>query len=232
MGLEHTFGDSDCTHDDGIADTARFSGAEPGLYECLQTRCGLPNETPRRVQNWMSYSRCKGFKADNSVDMQAFTPNQRAAMFARFLMFRRSEQYSGTFCASGKHRRQGEGSEIKALAMADLLLQNCTVAIQDVYQEDSIPLASSQLARISSEASILSATPKPANTDPAALLPQTMSLGTATTEAGSGGAAETGSGTATGSAAGTTKTGGVGRNKGYVGSSTVIVLVTVVVFAV
>lgn len=122
-----------------------------------------------------------------STNYRSFTKGQRSQMFAHFFYFRNGLTYSKDFCKT-KHRRDmsrletreelhalQRRAEDKAKALADLLLSNCSIAIQDVYQPDSIPLPSSALASYSSAASSMAANPTQ-NSDPYA--PKTVSLGT------------------------------------------------------
>jgi hypothetical protein len=90
MGLEHTFGmvGAYCTMDDGLLDTTRTSGDPTTIFDCFQKRCDNSN-TYDRINNWMSYSQCVGTNADNSFSTTAFTTDQKARMFARYLKYRR-----------------------------------------------------------------------------------------------------------------------------------------------
>lgn len=131
-------------------------------------------------------------KAKEKVDFRSFTQGQQAVMFSRFLAFRRNLNHNSNFCASGKIRRDlpshqyhelKRRAEDKAKILADLLLSNCSVAIQDVFQEDSIPLPSSALASYSSAAVSMIANPTTV-ADDVALAPKTASVGSAITTAG------------------------------------------------
>lgn len=103
-------------------------------------------------------------------------------MFSQFLAYRRGAIYNKNFCGSQKrslepsHLLQKRAQD-KATVLADLLLNNCSVAIQDVYQEDAIPLPSSVLVSYSSAASVLAANP---TTNTNLFAPTTASIGTGT----------------------------------------------------
>ena len=109
-------------------------------------------------------------------------------MFSRFFAFRQGAIYRPDFCktASSKNRLRGletrEESQViqrraedKAKVLADLLLANCSIAIQDVYQEDTIPLPSSALASYSSVASSMVANP---TSNSNIFAPKTATIGT------------------------------------------------------
>ncbi|KAG4414011.1 hypothetical protein IFR04_012878 [Cadophora malorum] len=88
LGLEHTFGDvgSLCTLDDGLLDTTRTSGSSRVVYECEQVACS--GSTPGRIENHMSYSRCRGADISGGMTKVGFTNDQKARMFARYLLYR------------------------------------------------------------------------------------------------------------------------------------------------
>ncbi|KAK0101723.1 hypothetical protein ONS95_006878 [Cadophora gregata] len=88
LGLEHTFGDvgSLCTLDDGLLDTTRTSGSSKVIYECDQVPCF--GSTAGRVENHMSYSRCRGADISGGMTKVGFTNDQKARMFARYLLYR------------------------------------------------------------------------------------------------------------------------------------------------
>lgn len=132
-------------------------------------------------------------------------------MFSRFSTFRSGVIYSSNFCKESRslshlssrvlHRR----AEQKATLLADLLLNNCSIAIQDVYEEETIPLEKKVLESISEKASSLQANPT-VNSDP--WRPQTATIGTATgVVAATGGSGGGGDGSATTSGKGTGQTG-------------------------
>lgn len=56
MGLIHSFGDSNCGRDDGIADTYQTSNAKPGIYDDYQAVCGRPDLGNKWIHNFMSVS--------------------------------------------------------------------------------------------------------------------------------------------------------------------------------
>lgn len=109
-------------------------------------------------------------------------------MFSWFFAFRQGAIYRPDFCktASSKNRLRGletreesqaiqRRAEDKAKVLTDLLLANCSIAIQDVYQEDTIPLPSSALASYSSVASSMVANTT-SNSD--IFAPNTATIGT------------------------------------------------------
>jgi len=52
MVLKTIFGDETCGKGDEIAHTNTYPNAEPSMYCCKQTKCGMKDVF--RVQNWMS----------------------------------------------------------------------------------------------------------------------------------------------------------------------------------
>jgi hypothetical protein len=114
-------------------------------------------------------------------------------MFAEFLTFRAllpcsggstkrslASLFSSLILRRGLHSRADID---QATLLANLLLVNCSVAIQDVYRPDTLPLAHILLSSYSSAASSMQATPAPMPTgsvDPDAQA-RTMPLVRATT---------------------------------------------------
>ncbi|KAH9213737.1 hypothetical protein DL95DRAFT_462832 [Leptodontidium sp. 2 PMI_412] len=88
LGLEHTFGDvgSLCTLDDGLLDTTRTSGAADTIYNCEQAPCFGAGSN--RVENHISYSTCRGADVGGGMMKVGFTNDQKARMFARYLLYR------------------------------------------------------------------------------------------------------------------------------------------------
>jgi hypothetical protein len=132
------------------------------------------------------YSLCKGSLVTpvngDKLNYKAFTPGQKAVMFSNFIKLRRNSA-----CASAKARRllppfpsdfykRQEKTPEHAALLADLLLNNCSVAIQDVFQKDTIPLPPSVLESVSIAAVSLKANP-PTYTDPNVQRPATMTIG-------------------------------------------------------
>jgi hypothetical protein len=114
-------------------------------------------------------------------------------MFSHFLKYRQRRQCSapqkrdvGSLPTSAEEaavlrKRDEQG----ALVMADLLLNNCSVAIQDVFEPDSIPLDQKVLESYSSQASSLRA--NPTSLPPGVERPPTLTGATAQpTETGEG----------------------------------------------
>ena len=136
-------------------------------------------------------------------------------MFASFSKFRRS-----TLCSEINNKRELEerqqlqiqGAEL----LGDLLLNNCSVAIQDVFEEDSIPLPASVLSSLSSAAVVLKATPPP--NDPTNPRPATKSVGTLTVAPGTMEADETATGAARATSTG--RSGGSATSSGSRSGST------------
>lgn len=84
-------------------------------------------------------------------------------MYAQFLTFRLKQpckaKLVGALPTRDEHAALQKREVDKATILADLLLQNCSVAIQAVFQEDSIPLPKSVLQSYSSAASSMQANP-------------------------------------------------------------------------
>ena len=116
-------------------------------------------------------------------------------MYAAFSKFRRA-----TPCSQVKNTRslkdRQEDTVKRAEMMGQLLLQNCSVAIQDVFIPDTIPLPPSALSSLSSAAIVLKATPPPQ--DPLSPRPATKTVGTLTSIATSTPTASSEGGSSTG----------------------------------
>ncbi|KAM0284038.1 hypothetical protein ACHAQH_002233 [Verticillium albo-atrum] len=89
LGLQHTFGikvdkaEDDCKSDDGLLDSTQTRGAPDAIYECSQIPCF--GDARQDISNYMSYSRCRG-----RVPSEGLTTDQKSAIFARTMKFRRS----------------------------------------------------------------------------------------------------------------------------------------------
>ncbi|CRK41840.1 hypothetical protein BN1723_005231 [Verticillium longisporum] len=89
LGLQHTFGTKvakaadDCQADDGLLDSTQTRGAPDAIYECSQIPCN--GDTAQDISNYMSYSSCRG-----RVPAEGLTTDQKSAIFARTMKFRRS----------------------------------------------------------------------------------------------------------------------------------------------
>lgn len=101
-------------------------------------------------------------------------------MYAAFSKFRRATPCSEIKNTRSLQSRQEESVK-RAELMGELLLQNCSVAIQDVFIPDTIPLPASALSSLSSAAVVLKATPPPQ--DPLKPRPATKTVGTLTSVA-------------------------------------------------
>jgi hypothetical protein len=126
--------------------------------------------------------------------MNAFTDGQKARMYSHFVRFRQGKDCSlkkrSTPLDDGDEGQQLEKRQqdaSRASLLADLLLQNCSVAIQEFFAEDSVPLPKTVLASYSSAASSMQANPQTTNTD----RPATQTLGTALPSSSTGGTAGT-----------------------------------------
>ena len=130
-------------------------------------------------------------------------------MFAQHQLYRtgykcgftygRRDLLSSTHSDAFERRR----AEDKAKVLADLLLHNCSVAIQDVFEPDTIPLGKGDLDMYSSSASFLQANPTPVPDGVAK--PETVSYGTSqptATNPGGGGVGGTNGGGGGGSGSG------------------------------
>jgi hypothetical protein len=98
-------------------------------------------------------------------------------MYAHFLPFQRDFQCEPATNGS-KLAHYHSLTDEKFSIMADLLLNNCSVAIQHVFRGDDVPLPSSALKSISSAARSLGANPSPSD-GPEGPRPATRVLGTA-----------------------------------------------------
>lgn len=200
MGLYHPFGTkTDCVNADGIADTNMYQDGATKRRCCKQTQCGTGDLW--RIQNWMSvcekrlvnlyrclhddkYSECRGTTKANQLTYTGFSKGQRSHMYAHFLTFRR-----GYNCGAEMKKRAVSNlspavwkrEEARVNVLAELLLNNCSVAIQDVFDEETIPLPKAALSSLSSAASSLRA--NPTADDPNNPRPATVTLGTATARA-------------------------------------------------
>ena len=101
-------------------------------------------------------------------------------MFAHFLTFRRGQNCGAVFSKLSAPVIYKREDEEKATVLGELLLQNCSVAIDDVYEPDSIPLPEAKLESFRIAASSSQANP-PAT--PASGRPTTAALGSATAQA-------------------------------------------------
>lgn len=164
----------------------------------------------------MSYSECRGTRSDNSMYWDAFSAGQRSSMMAHFLTFRRGLSCGAVF---SKSKRESQSPAIRkreeeqAILLADLLLNNCSVAIQDVFEEETIPLPVEVLSSYSVAASQLQATPTAE--DPNNPRPATVVLGTATAapssdSGGMGGSESNTGGSGTAKATASSVSGGTG----------------------
>ncbi|KXJ86026.1 hypothetical protein Micbo1qcDRAFT_180235 [Microdochium bolleyi] len=215
LGLLHIH-EGGCSADDGVADTYQVSDGE--TRNCCTVRAC--DGTNIRSHNWMGYSKCRGTSIYNRpINPSSFKDGQRVRMLAYWNKYRqpfrcedvlitvpgKRDLASGNNAAGAAalalHRRQQEGT---AKALAELLLHNCSVAIQDVFDPASIPLGKPDLAMYSSSASVLQASPTPV--PPGVIKPSTVSWGTnqpTDSVPGGGGAGVAGTG---GNGAGSTST--------------------------
>lgn len=112
-------------------------------------------------------------------------------VYAQFLTFRRKKPCNAKVDGALGSRSTEEHVVLqkreadKATILADLLLQNCSVAIQAVFQEDSIPLPKSVLQSYSSVASSMQA--HPTSYPPGADRPTTATHGSAPASTATGG---------------------------------------------
>ncbi|KAI6780268.1 uncharacterized protein J7T54_003047 [Emericellopsis cladophorae] len=89
LGIYHTFGRvvsdaaEDCKYDDGLLKSTHTRGHEDSVFECVQIPCA--SEKRFSIYNWMSYSDCPGGPGAT----RGFTTDQKAAMFARSIYWRR-----------------------------------------------------------------------------------------------------------------------------------------------
>lgn len=140
-------------------------------------------------------------------------------MFSRFSAFRSGVIYSSNFCKESRSLHLSSSTisardlyrraEQKATLLADLLLNNCSIAIQDVYEEETIPLEKKALESISAKASSLQANSM-VDSDPWRPQTATIGSGTAVVAATGGSGGEGGSATTSGKGAGQTGQNGAG----------------------
>ncbi|KAM0326603.1 hypothetical protein ACHAQA_006472 [Verticillium albo-atrum] len=89
LGLQHTFGSKvdneadDCKSDDGLIDSTQTRGAPNVIFKCSQIPCF--GSAAEEIYNFMSYSNCRG-----KVREQGLTTDQKSAIFARTMKFRRT----------------------------------------------------------------------------------------------------------------------------------------------
>ncbi|KAJ1329738.1 Pregnancy-associated plasma protein-A [Microdochium nivale] len=206
LGLKHVH-QGGCAGGDSVADTPQVSDGETKNC-CTLRSCAGKNI---RSHNWMSYSKCRGTSIHGHPhNPSSFSDGQRARMFAYWNTYRQplrcedaiinlprraGDAGSGSGAAAANVALQRRRDENDAKILADLLLHNCSVAIQDVFQPESLPLGKGDLAVYSSSASYLQANPTPVADG--VVKPSTVSYGTnqpTATVPGGGGAGVAGSG--------------------------------------
>ncbi|KXJ86375.1 hypothetical protein Micbo1qcDRAFT_209069 [Microdochium bolleyi] len=198
MGLKHVH-EGGCAGTDSVSDTYQVED-DQNRSCCQQVSC---QQIAYRSSNWMSYSRCAGASAyERPFNPSAFTNGQSARMFTFFQRYRTKEYRCDELIINKRNADplQRRREEDQAKVLADLLLNNCSVAIQDVFAPDSIPLGKADLAVYSSSASFLQANPTPV---PAGVVkPSTVTYGTsqptATVPGGGGPNVITGGGSGSG----------------------------------
>ncbi|KAH7024720.1 uncharacterized protein B0I36DRAFT_352925 [Microdochium trichocladiopsis] len=179
LGLRHVH-EGGCASDDGVADTNQVDDG-PNRNCCFQVGCKTGKY---RVINWMSYSRCAGTSIyGRPHNPSSFTDGQRSRMFSHYQRYRTG--YMCDHVTVGRRGLNGDAhalsvqrrrAEDKAKVLADLLLHNCSVAIQDVFEPGTIPLEKGVLDMYSSSAIFLQANPTPVPDGVAK--PETVSYGT------------------------------------------------------
>lgn len=132
-------------------------------------------------------------------------------MFAQHQLYRTGYKCGFTYgrrdlsSSANTNTLERRRAEDKAKVLADLLLHNCSVAIQDVFAPDTIPLGKGDLDMYSSSASFLQANPTPV--PDGVVKPATVSYGTnqpTATIPGGGGVGGTNGGGGAGSGSGGT----------------------------
>ncbi|KAF2728087.1 hypothetical protein EJ04DRAFT_528919 [Polyplosphaeria fusca] len=152
LGLKHVF-EGDCKGTDHVDDTPQYPDDEH-RWQCYQKRCG--KEQKKHVSNYMSYSPCSGL-SESGQPILGFMRGQRARMFAfhAFHHLGKTEiEDEEKYCRAVDDRVNTGGAASHQL-LAEFLLNNCSVAIQDAYDPSSINLAPEVLARLSAEASAM-----------------------------------------------------------------------------
>ncbi|KAF3356326.1 hypothetical protein VdG1_06420 [Verticillium dahliae VDG1] len=142
LGLQHTFGTKvakaadDCQADDGLLDSTQTRGAPDSIYECSQIPCD--GDTPQDISNYMSYSACRG-----RVPAEGLTTDQKSAIFARTMKFRRSNSAGECVAEDPDPNALGKRS-----SMQDLLNGNCpniTAETERIINE-KVSVASGRMA--------------------------------------------------------------------------------------